>query len=76
MIYKDATNHKGLYMLGIVIGAQEETEVGHEVLCPRAQAMRGYTSEAQGILEPNLANSSLSPRRTKHLPKPFQKVKL
>lgn len=72
----DATNYEGLYMLRIIIGAQEETEVGHEMLCTRAQAMSRYASEIQGISVPYQADSRLSLRHAKSLSKRFQKANL
>jgi hypothetical protein len=43
----NAPNHTGIYMPGIIIGVEEKTEIGSEVLCSRTQAMCGYTSETQ-----------------------------
>jgi hypothetical protein len=72
----NASNHTGIYMLGIVIGVEEKTEIGSEVLCTRPQAMCGYTSETQRTSVAYSANSRLSSRLTKLLRKLFQTANL
>jgi hypothetical protein len=43
----NAPYHLGIYMLRVIIGVEEKTEIGSEVLCSRTQAVCGYASETQ-----------------------------